>query len=90
MRSRPLTYKDTPQLDLDSFILYCSNAQMKVNTLVVCMGVIYHLSLIPLQAKLFSIPITPGIVVGGFFVIGFVFYLVFNLSEKTFSWANWL
>ena len=30
IRSRPYIYKDTPQLELDSFVTYCSNLNMTV------------------------------------------------------------
>jgi hypothetical protein len=35
VRSRPFNYKDTPQLDLDSFVTYCSNVQLQAKLISV-------------------------------------------------------
>ncbi|XP_019856109.1 PREDICTED: uncharacterized protein LOC100635115 isoform X2 [Amphimedon queenslandica] len=68
IRTRPFSYRDTPQLDLDSFVNYCGSIQLK--------------------AKLASIPISPALVIGGSFILGFVMFLVIELDN--FSWAPWL
>ena len=42
------------------------------------------------QAKIASIPISPALVLGFSFILGFVLYLVLGIDNDSFLWAPWL
>ena len=99
IRSRPYSYKDTPQLDLDSFLNFCMSAKISVSAYTACVEYydVDNLNLIaawlsclasPTQAKLVSVSISPAMVGFGFFMLGIVLFLVFQFDE--YSWAPWL
>lgn len=62
--------------------LYMNAPQIELDSLII------YCSNVHLKAKLLSIPISPSLVVGGAFFLGFTIYMV--LKFDNYSWASWL